>query len=490
VSTLDEDLHNFKTALRKLPPLWEAIDIRVLAFRIDGIWHNALTRCRLVASAREITTPKFLPETENVRSFHVIRPVSELDSLIGDVATRELQVGGFSIRYERRESYDATSREYNFGWYEGTESRTSHFARDWEPISPRPWRGLTFGGVGNSFSELTRSLPRPERDLDDEVYSLYTPLDGINGIVEHVIGLKSPEFPQDRRTQFTLTAPFETRFDTAGCFLQHGILSVALHSGAPSVRQHINVGYIASNDGDVLVTDTRNAGLEWGSSSSTLKFRIDAVGATAATLLLRLGDQRIERLTVLDSSRLWQNPRQSAYELVDRDLQFMRDELSHSRERKDANDFEQAFARLLTLLGFQTLALGPEKKLSDAIDVIAFDPFGSDVLAVECTTSNINPSGKLGRLHMRAIELADELPEHKIQPVIVTIKPNSTLSDAECHDAARDRIAVLAAEEIDELLNRLGAASPPEILAFIRSKIPVLPQTGSPWPSSTGILGR
>lgn len=486
----DEEAQEFRRALLKFPVLWDGIDIRVMAFRVEGVWHNALTRCRLVASAGQVPKPRYLPASENVRTFHVILPASDLPSLLGSIVARELSIDGTSIRYDRHEMHDGSVRQYNFHWYEGMEVRESQYSRDWVPTTIQPWRGLMLSGSGNTFDEILRPLSRSERDLDDEVHALHAPLDGINGIAEHVIGMKA-EWRHERRTQFTLTAPFEVRLDPAGCRLHHGWLDVSVKAGSLVARSHVDIGYVASDDGNVLVANTREvAPAEWDSPLPDIaNLRIEATGATSATVLLRLGRRRVERMSLTDYSRLGANPRQAAYELVDPDLAFLRAGLG-IEPTKDAKDFERAFARLLTLLGFQAIALGPEGKLTDEFDVVAFDPFGSLVLAVECTTSSLNSGGKLGKLIVRASELAEELPDHKVQAVIVTTKPNVRLSDAERQHAARDRIAVLAAEELDELLNRVGVAAPiSEIAGYITSRIPELPPRG-PFPGVMGGLGR
>jgi hypothetical protein len=490
MSQIEETVREFLRAHAKFPEVWTGIDMRAMAFQIDGVWHNALTRCRLIASVEGVPTPKLLPASENVRTFHTVCPASELASILESLGGGELRFGAVPIRYTRRDNHDDSVRPYQFHWYEGMEVRQSPSSRDWVPTSPQPWQGLTLSGAGNSFAEMWYPRRRAESDLDEEIHALHAPFDGLDGIAEHVIGMKV-EWRHERRAQFTLTTPFEARLNPAKCRLHKGVLEVAVEAGSALVQNHVNVGYVTSSDTGVLVADTRvvDPG-EWDTVTRTVSLRLEAPAAsTAATVLLRLGPRRIERLRLADFSKLGRNLREVAYELVDSNLDFLRDELG-TTPRKDAKDFERAFSRLLTLLGFQAIALGPEGKLSDAFDVIAFDPFGSSVLAIECTTSSLNSGGKLGKLRMRASELSDELPDHTVQAVIVTTKPNDTLSVTERQQAARDRIAVLASDELGELLNRVGAQiAVSEVVEYVRSKVPELPRTG-PFPAVTGGLGR
>jgi hypothetical protein len=473
MSKIEETIQEFRQAHAKLPEIWTGIDMRAMAFRIDGVWHNALTRCRLVASVVGIPKPKFLPASENVRTFHMVRPVTELDLVLESLAAGELLMDDVPVRFTRRDNHDDSVRPYDFYWFQGLEVRQSPFSRDWVPMSPQPWQGLTLSGAGNSFDEMWHPRRHAESELDEEIHALDAPFDGLDGIAEHVIGMKV-DWKNERRAQFTLTAPFEARLNAAKCRLHNGVLEVSVEAESRLVQRHVNVGYVTSCDAGVLVADTRvvEPG-EWDGAPGTVSLRLEASAAsTSATVLLRLEQRRIERLRLADFSKLGRNPREVAYEFVDSNLDFLRDELGAS-QRKDAKDFERAFSRLLTLLGFQAIALGPEGKLSDAFDVIAFDPFESSVLAVECTTSSLNSGGKLGKLRMRASELSDELSDHVVQAVIVTTKSNDTLSATELQQAARDRIAVLASDELGELLNWVGAQTAlSEIVEYICSKVP------------------
>lgn len=478
MSPPEKEISEFHALLGKFPMIWDGLEIRVMAFRIEGVWHNALTRCRLFTDSGQPTKPMYLPASENVRTFHAIWPVDAFSDLIESVGRGEITIDDTPIRYTRNDSYHNTPQPYTFYWYEGIETRESQLGRDWVPTSSHGWSGINFRGTGDLFSELLRSVPRHERDLDEEVHSMHTPLDGINGIAEHVIGLKA-DWRTERRSQFTLTAPLEARFISSVCRLHSGMLDLGIEAGSLLVRSHLDVGYVASNDRGILVSESIDIhSTKWDTTNpSVARIRIEAPDATAATALLRIGQRRIERLSLTDLSRLGQNPRHAAYSLIDPDLTFLNTALKGTS--KEGKDFERAVARLLALLGYQVIALGPEGKLSDAIDVVAFDPFSSSVFAVECTTGSLDPGGKLGKLVMRTSDLTGELPNHTVQAVIITSKPNKSLSDAQRQHAARDRISVLAAEELEELLVRVGmAASLSEITSYVRSKVPALPSVG------------
>jgi hypothetical protein len=188
------------------------------------------------------------------------------------------------------------------------------------------------------------------------------------------------------------------------------------------------------------------------------------------------------------------NVRLRALAAVDADLSLLRKTLQMQggvASNKDSKAFERAVGRLFTILGFQVLGLGPEGEMSDAVDVIAFDPHGPAVLAIECTAEAIDSGGKLGKLHYRSRKLQDLLPGTDVHAVVITAGQRALLAPAELEQAGRDRTVVLGAEQTDELLAMAADARPlVGVLGYLLKMRPPRPTRGGAYVPALGGLNR
>jgi hypothetical protein len=142
----------------------------------------------------------------------------------------------------------------------------------------------------------------------------------------------------------------------------------------------------------------------------------------------------------------------------------------------DKNEFEERVNLLLTLLGLTVLKYGEIKPLTDAPDILATSS-ARHLYIVECTTGDINKSGKLHRLHERTRAIAEATsqtpaPFIAIQPVVIT---SLTRTETVAHwtTAESFQIALVCREDLEALLQRLE--SPPsadDLLQLAASCIP------------------
>jgi hypothetical protein len=142
----------------------------------------------------------------------------------------------------------------------------------------------------------------------------------------------------------------------------------------------------------------------------------------------------------------------------------------------DKNEFEERVNLLIQLLGLKALKYGEIKPLTDAPDILATSA-ANHLYVIECTTGDINKSGKLHRLHERTKAIADasrQAPARfaSIQPVVVT---SLSRSETIAHWATAEsfQIALICREDLDTLLQRVNVPpSPEDLLQLAISCIP------------------
>ena len=454
----DEHLDAFRLALDQAPPLWRSVDIRTMAVDIGGTWYNVLTRCRLRTDVpSEVPPVRYLPRTKRVVSLQQVITIEGLPGLLDDVLEGTLEVEGFPIRFMDPGHQTEDARPYRFfSFFDELATSVAWAGTRWLNTPREEWPTLLLTGAGPSLDALRSMLPRNARDWDAEIHTSSTPMDGILGMAEHVIGLK-PDQDQPVPSTFRVEAPFEGRFDTARCRLYDGELDITLYAGSDAAIEHLSVGCIAMKTDTLVLSETLSLPRDawsWHASRWVGRYQRDMGEATAVTLLLRVGDRRLEKLRLTDFSRSGGNPRLKAYADADHELSHLRANLSGIRSAKaDSEALENGTARLLALLGFQSIRVGPGGEVSNAADVIAFDPYNNGVLIVECTTGALDSGGKLGKLHLRANQLRSVLPHHTVRAVLVTSLPHAGLEPSEMQKAARSRTSVWSQEVLKSLVD-------------------------------------
>jgi len=130
-------------------------------------------------------------------------------------------------------------------------------------------------------------------------------------------------------------------------------------------------------------------------------------GAASATLILRTAGFAVATLPLRDTEARYGNLRVAAYATIDHDLAWLRECLRGKGGGKDSEKaFERAVTRLLTLAGFQADGFAWERRLSEAVDGLAYVPGTASIYALECTTGSLNAGGKLGKFVGRLRTLA------------------------------------------------------------------------------------
>jgi len=473
----EKPVQEFLEAVRRSPDLWHSLDLRVLAVRVAGEWHNILTRCYLSSrTPQRIVTLPNLPNTEEVWCSQHVLPLGDLEKVIKGVEEGELRLGSGRVLY-RAIRAAAGHDKYHVSGY--TFSDLSERFR----ASFRPWSSHQLTAMGNSVHELFIEVPGRRVRLDNAVRTLASPFDGLEGLARYAVG--SPDaLEPNRNCLFELFAPLEALIQDEQCHFERGVLHYALRAGSKAAAQASRLGVFARGPGPAPYADTvairpkqwKESGGYWETEGE-----LELPDHRVATLLLSVGAYAAHRVTLFDVGVKGGNPRLDAFRTFDRAFEVLRDSLA-SQGSQGAAQFDSAVARVLGLAGFQVIRLSGDKRLEEGVDLVAHVPGGSVCLAIECTTGPLDSNGKLGKLVARAEGLRRDCPSLDVQAVIMTTLDAAQVLQTDRDTASDERVAVLCREDLEELVALvLGGGELSEVLSWMRTRVPRKPPKSPPF---------
>jgi hypothetical protein len=466
-------IREFLEAVRQTPELWQSIDTRVLAVRDNGPWQNLLTRCYLDSKPPDaVARHTDLPVTLHAGCCQDVRPCSQLQEIVEAVEMGELGLCGESIQYVAPSAHPS-DRKYSFNPYDFID------ISERERVAYRLWSSHSLSAVGNSWRDVFGALTVDRSTLDIELRAHAAPFDGLGGAAQLAIGSPDP-IEVDHYCRFEVFAPVEAMLVPERCALRGGSLQYAVRVGSEAVQRQASLGIVTvgsspvSHRHSVSLSEAawKQEGPYWLSSGES---RTES--SQTATLLLRVGALPVHRLTRVDLLAGSGSLSMAAYRLFDPELKILRESLGLDGP-PDSDPFERAVTRLLLLLGFQVDRLSGDKRLEDAVDVLAYTVLANDCWAVECTTGAIASRGKLSKLIARRAEIAARVRFEHVWGVAATALPLNRIPPADLEQAATNRIVVLASEDIAELLLLASKGAPTsEALAFLAGRVPPKPSS-------------
>jgi hypothetical protein len=492
---MGDSARQFLAAADRVASLADRIDLRVIALRIEGEWRNLLTHAVLGRAADEPADPHWQSvESDHVLVRRVLLPSASLPQLISDFTAGRCVIGNEAVTYRRKDGDDPIACYADHWSVEVPGADRYGIQQGWTPTVPDGWPMLVYRGRGDTMHQLLAKAGWSEQDLDDHFHSVLPPFDGFHGVAEGLLGLRRISRSDDA-AQLQVRVPMQVRFDATRTRLHGGVLSVHVLGGSEACLRAVEIGLAASSRG-VLATaqtlypsdDTEPASL-WARRAT---IRVEDLQADTASLTLRVGGFRVDGLKLSDPSSGRANAFLSSYEAADEGLEILRRLLSvGSAIKNDSSGFERAVGRVFHLLGFQTIQMGPEGDLGNAVDVVAFDPYSDLVYVVECTLGAINAHGKLGKLIHRLGELRRQTGR-TVRAVLATASPRDQIAEADMRSAAHDGIAVVASEDLEALLALALANAPTRVVAQALSKrIPPQPDRARiVGPPGIGGIGR
>lgn len=482
MTSRDEKISFYLGALEELPELWRSLDVRTIAINTGGEWHNSLTNVRIdTRLPDELPALESLPETELIGCWQERLAAAELPSLIEDILAGARVIAGRRVVFlELTEANAVNGKPYSDATLALENRRRAvspaHRPRDYvahylDLRSSRygpPVSSTVFGGD----QALRRSLESAEQ-----------PWEGLAGLAR--VALESPTKPDEQAQPLVeFIAPLGIAFENDLVALRDGELTVGLWAGSRAAALRASVGYIAEGeDRSYQVGSLRVEATSWEGNSEQRGRKSVSLGATIkrVTLLGRLGSSVVDRRTCEDVSRGSENVHLAVYKELDEGLARLKKALivsdRNAREHSDAAaQFEHAVARIFSIAGFHSDALGSARGVQQAFDVLARTPDGATVIALECSVGALNTKdGKPNRLLGRVDDLrrAPGLVGCEIIPVMATSRHRTSLSKLDLGSASSDRIGVFCQEDLLELLESVDrGASISEVVERCRRAIP------------------
>lgn len=284
-------------------------------------------------------------------------------------------------------------------------------------------------------------------------------------------------------------APYEVRFVPDAWRWVDGRLSGRLASTNP--KAHPATKVLAFPPAGVTQDLSVTPGASWteerpGEWHQT--FEIDPAGVRSMTVALMCGGVSASFKDLTAPPEGPRSPTHKAYQLIDPELRNLEKWLAlpdgtATPPKADKDHFEHAIGRLLVLAGWQVdVRWGTH--IREGVDVVAFHPAAAHVLAIECTIGPMKDKEKLRHLLDRRTRLAQALPDHAVDAVVVTRQAAGEANAEDVRTAAAAGIIVLFEEQLREWIALArGGYGPAAALAFFERSRPAVV------PSSYGLFG-
>jgi len=467
-----DEARQFLTAVNGSPGLWKAIDVRVVAAKVDGSWHNILTRCYLEHKPpSQVARFKSLPVLNHIGCWQEVLPVRSLSRLVRDFERGVLKVGDQRVGLEHDLFAERPSKPYGNGYYNlGDRSKFYHRAI-------RGWSSHAFSAQGDSIFDILNHVAVTRDEIDHDLRACAVPFDGLEGVARDVIELRDDL--TNRVATFELLAPLAARFATDDCRLTGRRVSVRVRMEEPEITRFTRITFVRRERGKLPVSGTiklTRATLTHSPHGHLLgvhrKFNSSV---DELSLMLIVGDYCADRIMLTDPQASTENARLLAYGVFDNGLANFKDLIAGDRSPSPqyARQFEQGVARLLTFLGFGTDVLGNAKNLDAAVDVIAYADPHPVVLVVECTTGPLNDRGKTEKLIRRARAVKKAVGSRRVIPVIVTSQDRTAIAPHVLEQVGKKRVCVVGKNDLSDLLLMASAnAELSEVLGVLEYLIP------------------
>ncbi|MGH7605486.1 MAG: hypothetical protein ACRENK_16015 [Gemmatimonadaceae bacterium] len=451
----------FLDALKETPDVWRSIDVRVVALFIGGEWHSLLTRCQIDSRAPdEVVRLERLPSNEVLQCLQDVRDASVLPRLLEDVSKGRLSVRGTLIALrEFTDSVNLGGDSYQ-NWHAQLGSRETAASTVRRPQSFKAHTLTASSTKGGNH--LTSLVAGGEDSVNQFLRGLEHPWDGIDGLGR--VALESPTpLRQLYQPMVQFVAPLGVAIDPEKTMLQSGLLTVTVSANSLSAGRSCSVGYMAEfadggyRNGTIDLSNRRWKGHRLRTAAAQKKLG----DARRVTLLLRLGSHQVDSLELQPRDVSRANVHALSYVTIDPNLRALREIVERTEAqalstKNGSREFENAVARLFSLLGFRSDAIDTFSGLTDAVDVLASTPDGSVVLAVEATLGALNTEkGKPSKLINRVDQLRKALVGLSVEvlPVMATSRTRSALLKGDVNHLAQDGVSVLAREDLLELLD-------------------------------------
>jgi len=471
------ELIRCKDLVEKYSDFWKSIEIRGVAVLIEGKW-VALEMAIKLSAAEEVVPTETCADLDLpwLRIIDTTLNISALSNLFQGLARGLLDVG--EVIYLGIPTEDGKGRPLSF-WFRKFERAHYQFAKD----TPSIVLQATF-----SANEILAKLPEYSLDngrfFDDQLKMAKTPFNGRADFIGRFLGETHSPMGATDMGRVTLFGQLPFGFARKCGLNKNNLVLEFQPNKIQDVLSEVNLGVIGY-DGAIPLVRAQYLGSNLchnlaNGNSITLPLKAHTQ-ITAADVFMIFREEVIASVKVEDPTVITDNPRVLLYEQYDQDLKVIKEQLSS----EDAARFESGVALLMHFCGLNTAGYGLIKGkrgisgIQDEIDIISFVGERS-VVAVECTTKDINTSDKISKFSRKIKNVKELLPDYSVLPLIFTGLELDKISAQDLSRAKTEGIGVLAIENIMGLLAFARKAKPEkDVLDHFYGFIP--PSKDFPW---------
>jgi len=293
--------------------------------------------------------------------------------------------------------------------------------------------------------------------LDWQLRSLEFPYDGLDDLLISFLEVPKPSWGRVIESSLVeVIAPIRLRLGD-GCKLYKGKLDIYVEAVSYEKLDDITIGLIEIGNNSQrrsshVLTKTDCKKVE---NRFIIHKKMSVDEAYSVIVFLRFRDNALDMRVIVDPSLLLKNPRILAYSHFDENLNVLKDYLE-GKGKGPLKEFEIGVDLLLHFCGFNVGYYGQIKRIQEEIDLVAFVPTSNHIIAVECTTKDLDVNEKLSKFSRRVKELQERLVKFSTIPLIFTALERAKISKSDLKKAKDERIGVVAAEEVQRLLEMAG----------------------------------
>jgi hypothetical protein len=470
---METEVDKFLEATKKVRSDYRSIDVRVIAYHIKqdrpagDVWVNLASRFTLLANAdgHQIRNIE-LSQIPELWVLHTLSPIEDFERTIDIFRTGEFSYQGKTVLFKK----------WTNGWNFPYGQNFRRFTRE-QSVGRTGLDALTFvlAGGENYLQSVVGDESRNR--LEARLSAVETPFSNLEDLAIDFIGPHIWGWGDPWQTSSAeIVAPVTIRISQGSVINDHLTFQLTVNEGHRA--SDLRVGYVFYMGSQSLGRGTLSP-----TKLEDVNKRPEILGgslelpdtAETALLLLSYRKEEVDRLRVFRGIFSGRNPRMTAQEVVDPGLksfsQGIAGEGVGAKKKDKGKGFERSVLLLFHFLGFSSVSTFPEA--TDSADVLAFTGVPGEVLLIECTTDAPDLRNKLGKLSSRNRAYGQRKPPLRIAPVIVTSLTMEDVSPVDLERARKEKITILTAAELRELVTMANAAKgPPTVLDYFRRIAP------------------
>lgn len=431
----------FLDAVKPFVEDYEAIEVRLIAFKWRGHWINLSTRAALGMSLpRRQKLPLPAGKIPGLMIKRVLLPVTDLERILDIFETGELRLGKTKVSFQSIDHSGFTSSYSPSFW-----SYSRHQSKQFLNIDARCF--VLSGGDSTVQSSIgTKGFEL----LESKLASLDAPFDGMRDLVLTHTGLLRFKGAWSNST-LDVVVPVDIRFESSSTLEEESVIVRTSIRKGHKVDQ-TSVGVIERKGGNVLRRRRKPLSLGPKLAKDRLLLETEvrvASQADSVLLLLSYKGDMVDRKELFRNRIEGQNPRMSVVASIDPDLRAFGEEL-RGKGRKPGKGFERAVVTLLSFLGFSCLHVGAGSEANPDIFAWGHDP--SVVYVVECTIAEPDLRNKITKFAARLRHIRTVSPITRAIGVLITTLSHAQINPADLERAKMDKIIIVDAESLESLL--------------------------------------